>query len=477
MYPVFLILMKINFVLLLFTGAYYLILKNFTFYNLNRFYLVFGIIFSSLYPFINLTDFFYRNQDNFATVGKVVKSINKEPIIKPQLFVDFYGIIITVIIIGIITFMLRLFIQLYSLYQIHQKTQLDYLNNLKIRILKDKVSPFSFWRTIYINPSIYSKNDLNTILAHEKIHVEQLHTLDILIAELSTVFYWFNPGIWLMKKAIKENIEFITDDKILNSGIDKKEYQYSLLSVNNLKLQTNLVNSFNFSDIKKRISMMNVRKSAKSKIISYVIILPLLLSTCLAFTVSIVNKESIADFTALKPPSDFVNNINKTVYQKEIQKSPKKLTLSVKLLKVSVDSSGVKNSLGLNSISSLTIDEKLGLEDTSEYNPTILIAKLNTISDKLRKNITDLKDVSVDNIKIGITPNAGTANYKIKKIAFINVNNHPEINPQDSSKITYYLNGKILDSKNLDLIKSSDIKKISVQKNKITGTGIMIESN
>ncbi|WP_157687443.1 M56 family metallopeptidase [Pedobacter psychrophilus] len=469
--------MKINFVLLLFTGAYYLILKNFTFYNLNRFYLVFGIIFSSLYPFINLTDFFYRNQDNFATVGKVVKSINKEPIIKPQLFVDFYGIIITVIIIGIITFMLRLFIQLYSLYQIHQKTQLDYLNNLKIRILKDKVSPFSFWRTIYINPSIYSKNDLNTILAHEKIHVEQLHTLDILIAELSTVFYWFNPGIWLMKKAIKENIEFITDDKILNSGIDKKEYQYSLLSVNNLKLQTNLVNSFNFSDIKKRISMMNVRKSAKSKIISYVIILPLLLSTCLAFTVSIVNKESIADFTALKPPSDFVNNINKTVYQKEIQKSPKKLTLSVKLLKVSVDSSGVKNSLGLNSISSLTIDEKLGLEDTSEYNPTILIAKLNTISDKLRKNITDLKDVSVDNIKIGITPNAGTANYKIKKIAFINVNNHPEINPQDSSKITYYLNGKILDSKNLDLIKSSDIKKISVQKNKITGTGIMIESN
>jgi bla regulator protein BlaR1 len=66
---------------------------------------------------------------------------------------------------------------------------------------------------------------------HEQVHVNQWHTIDILLAELSSIFYWFNPGIWLMKKAVRENIEFITDRKILNKGIDSKTYQYSLVSV------------------------------------------------------------------------------------------------------------------------------------------------------------------------------------------------------------------------------------------------------
>lgn len=477
MYQAFLILMKINFVLLLFTGAYYLILKNFTFYTLNRFFLLFAIVFSSCYPFINLTNLFNRHEEKLASISEILKSLNADPLIKQQSLLDFWGVIITVIIIGIIAFMFRLFIQLYSLYQIHQNTEPDDFKNYKIRRLKDKISPFSFWRTIYINPSIYSETELKTILEHEKIHVNQLHTLDLIIAELSTVFYWFNPGIWLMKKAIKENIEFITDAKILNSGIDRKEYQYNLLTVSNLKLQTSVVNGFNFSDIKKRIKMMNARRSAKSKVLIYFMLLPLLLITCLAFTVSVIKKEPIEKFSAPKPPKGFLPIIIKMTQEKLLEKSSINKNQSNKKLNLSLSSIDKKDLSVLNLLSEVKAEEKQDSKDTIQYDPSILLVKMNKISKELEKSVVGYNSVKINDIQIKVTPNSASANYEVKKIAVIKLNDRSGFNPKDSSKVTYYLNGKMIDSKDLKDLPSKNIKSINIQKNKITGTGIIIETN
>ncbi len=477
MYQVFLILMKINFVLLLFAGAYYLILKNFTFYSLNRFYLVFAIVFSSCYPFINLTNIFNQHQENLAAVGEIVKSLNADQIIKQQSLLDFWGLIITVLIIGMIVFIFRLMIQLYSLYQIHKNTEPEKFNNFKIRRLYDKISPFSFWKTIYINPSIHSEKEIETILAHEKIHVDELHTLDILIAELSTAFYWFNPGIWLMKKAIKENIEFLTDAKVLNNGIDKKEYQYNLLTVSNLKLQTSVVNSFNFSDIKKRIKMMNARKSSKSRVLIYIIIVPLLLTTCLAFTVSIIKKEPIKYFSAPNPPNGLFPIVIKKPIVKLLMKSSENDDQSNRKLSLTVLSKNKKKILSSSFLSSIKLKDELESKDTIQYSPTILLVKMNKISAELEKSLIGFKDVKVNDIQIKVIPNFPSANYKIKKIAIIKLNDSSDFYPKDSSKVTYFLNGKVINSKDLKDIPSNNIKSINIQKNKITGTGIIIESN
>jgi beta-lactamase regulating signal transducer with metallopeptidase domain len=477
MYQAFLILMKINFVLLLFTGAYYLILKNFTFYNLNRFYLLFAIVFSSCYPFINLTNLFNQHKEKLTSLSEIVKSLNAESLIKQESLLDFWGVIVTVILMGIIAFMLRLMIQLYSLYQIHQNTEPADFNNFKIRRLNDKISPFSFWKTIYVNPSIYSETELKTILEHEKIHVNQLHTIDLLIAELSTVFYWFNPGIWLMKKAIKENIEFITDAKILDSGIDRKEYQYNLLTVNNLKLQTSVVNSFNFSDIKKRIKMMNARRSAKSKVLIYFMLLPLLLITCLAFTVSVIKKEPIEKFSAPKPPKGLLPIVIKMPREKLLEKSSINKNQSNKKLNLSVSSLDKKDLSVSNLLSVVEEEGKQGFEDTTQYNSSILLVKMNKISEELKKSVGGYKGIKVNDIQIKVTPNSSSANYTVKKIAVIKVNDSPDFNPKDSIKVTYYLNGKVIKSKNLNNLSKENIKSINIQKNKITGTGIIIESN
>lgn len=279
----FLILLKINLVLILFSATYYLVLRRLTFYSINRMFLLFGILFSSAYPFINLTSLLGSHKSVPAFVpglNQQVRQLIKQdavPVLWQLLSVFFYA--------GVVLMALRLMVQFISLYRMHQNSLPDKLNQYPVRILSDEVSPFSFWQTIYINPGLHKQEDLPNILEHEQVHVEQWHTLDIILAEICVVFYWFNPGVWLMKKAVRENIEFITDARILRKGIDRKAYQYSLLDVGALQPSVAIVNNFNLSDLKKRIKMMNAKRSSKLNLTRYMLALPVLLCITLAFTI------------------------------------------------------------------------------------------------------------------------------------------------------------------------------------------------
>jgi hypothetical protein len=281
-----LILLKINMVLLLFAAAYYLVLRRLTFYTINRAFLIVGIVFSTVYPFINLTNFFNRQEHLNPTVKALVPRIDMDALLQHNAIMAYWQLAVVLFYVGVALMAIRLIAQFVSLYRVHKKSQPGVIGDLPVRILNGPLSPFSFWQTVYVNPTIHSAKELDTILAHEQVHVKEWHTLDIILAEISVVFYWFNPGVWLMKRAIKENIEFITDSKILRKGIDKKAYQYSLLGVGNLQASAALVNNFNLSDLKKRIKMMNTKKSSSRKLLIYAFLLPVLLLTTLAFTVS-----------------------------------------------------------------------------------------------------------------------------------------------------------------------------------------------
>lgn len=298
----FLILLKINLVLILFSATYYLVLRRLTFYSLNRAFLVFGIVFSSAYPFINLTGFLAGHQSVPAFVPELNQQVSE--LVKQDAVPLVWEILTLLFYAGVVLMALRLLVQFISLYRMHQNSSPDSLNQYPVRILADRVSPFSFWQTIYINPGLHKQEDLPNILAHEKVHVEQWHTLDIILAEICVVFYWFNPGVWLMKKAVRENIEFITDARILRKGIDRKAYQYSLLDVGTLQPSVAIVNNFSLSDLKKRIKMMNARRSSKVNLTRYMLVLPALLCVTLAFT---IDKKAVQK--SLEPLSKMVINV------------------------------------------------------------------------------------------------------------------------------------------------------------------------
>lgn len=468
--PALLILIfKINFVLLLFTASYYLSLRKFTFHNLNRAYLLFGILFSTCYPFINLTTLFNQHQEKIPNIKAVVESLQVVKVGEKP-FVDFWSIIVVVILIGVIAFLTRLFIQLFSLYQIHIKAKTDFCNGITIKKLEGQVNPFSFWRNIYINPNLYSATELDNILKHEQIHVKELHTLDILIAEVATVFYWFNPGVWLMKKAIKENIEFITDAKILKAGADKKTYQYSLLTVNNLQLRSNLVNSFNFSDIKTRIKMMNKGKSAKSRIFIYAFVCPLIIAVCLLFTISILKKE-----TVLTQKIKIAENLIAPSQANELSLMVVKKQHSTEVLnpkKVNPLAQKPSKMQELKSAANATQQA-----DTNYFNPKTLLVKLNQISDAINKTKDKLDTTNITMISVKVDRKVEPVAGEISKIVFIDIKDATVFNERDSSHITYYLNGQVINKSRLANYEPNQIKSITIKKDKIVGTGIIIETN
>jgi BlaR1 peptidase M56 len=123
---------------------------------------------------------------------------------------------------------------------------------------------------------------LKEIIRHEFVHVKQKHTIDILFAEFLCIINWYNPFVWLMRKAIRQNLEFIADNNVLQSGFDRKQYQYLLLKVIGVS-QFSITQQFNFSSLKKRIAMMNKLKSAKVHLIKFLFALPLTAILLLAF--------------------------------------------------------------------------------------------------------------------------------------------------------------------------------------------------
>jgi len=298
----FIILLKINLVLILFSAAYYLVLRRLTFYSINRAFLLFGILFSSAYPFINLTQFFADQRTIPAFVPQLNQQVSQ--FVQQDVISIFWQVLTLLFYAGVLLMALRLMVQFISLYRMHKNSSPEHLDDYKVRVLDEEVSPFSFWQTIYINPRLHKKQDLNNILEHEKVHVEEWHTIDIILAEICVVFYWFNPGVWLMKKAVRENIEFITDAKILKKGIDKKAYQYSLLDVGTLQPSVAIVNNFNLSDLKKRIKMMNAKRSSKVNLTRYLFVLPILLCITLAFT---IDKREVKKHLA--PLTKMVNDV------------------------------------------------------------------------------------------------------------------------------------------------------------------------
>lgn len=272
----FVFLFKVNMALLLFCAGYYLVLRHLTFYTLNRVYLITAIIFASIYPKIDLTAFAQRHENIALPVQTVILNWQAPAakLVKPLSQPDYWQWAAMAFWAGAALLGIRLLVQLFSLVKLHRRSTAASIMNHDVRLISGEAAPFSFWRSIYVNPANHSAADLKAILLHEQVHVNGWHTLDILLAELSSIFYWFNPGVWLMKKAVRENIEFITDRKILNKGIDTKAYQYSLVNVSFNASTPGIVNHFNISTIKKRIIMMNAKRSSRVNLTRYAFIMP-----------------------------------------------------------------------------------------------------------------------------------------------------------------------------------------------------------
>lgn len=145
-----------------------------------------------------------------------------------------------------------------------------------------EIAPFSFFNFIALNPQLYDEAQRACILQHELVHVRQRHHYDIFLSELLCVLCWFNPLVWRLRSTIRQNLEYLADAEVLRADMDRKEYQYNLLSLYLPgNYQAELANHFNKSLLKKRIIMMNLKQSADRLAAKHLLLLPLFLGMVL----------------------------------------------------------------------------------------------------------------------------------------------------------------------------------------------------
>ncbi|MBK0382127.1 TonB family protein [Pedobacter sp. SD-b] len=286
-------LIQINLYLILFYGFYLLLLKNETFFNLNRTYLVGSAFFAIITPLLRanwvkvlfITD---KVQTSWANVNVVVMQGFASPIAKDNTWV--VGDYLTLAYLAIVFFLIvRLIIRLVKLSKLLKSEHI--------------LEAFSFFKKININPALPHQAQIEK---HELIHAKQLHSADVIFFELLSVFNWFNPICYLYKKSIKHIHEFIADEAAVKMSESKSEYAMLLFSKNfglNPKQLTN--NFFNQSLLKRRIKMLQKPKSRKTAILKYGLSVPLFLLAIILSSAKISENKTIDKIaTTVKPKQD-----------------------------------------------------------------------------------------------------------------------------------------------------------------------------
>ena len=256
--------------------AYILLFRKEKIFLFNRLYLILSMIVSFIIPLITFTEQKIITETimpvqllqatvstQFETVPYTSPGLNWQQILG-ILFISGFVFFLTVLITGHLKVWL-------IVRNASKKTIADHF----VRITNKNVPPFTYFSKLIIPSAILDSPHLQSVIHHEQIHAKGQHCIDLCLAEFLFLFQWFNPFAWLMKKAIKENLEFLTDNEAIDH-IDKQEYQLSMVSLASKNTFYTFPSISNQSQLKKRIIMIKKNTTNRFPWIKSLIIIPIL---------------------------------------------------------------------------------------------------------------------------------------------------------------------------------------------------------
>lgn len=250
---------------------YYWVLEKEKMLIFNRFYLLFSILFSALAPL------FAFEVSLFSQTPELLKTGNNYPFTPPNFSETVYFSPSTLpsqstesidfwwIFYGVITlfFFARLAKNLYSFWLTIRKNSITQNNQLKFVLLPQDTIPYSFGNYVFVNKNQFENGAIESeILVHEEAHIRQRHSFDIVFVELMLAIAWWNPTLWLYRKAIMLNHEFLADDWVIKKSVNVAGYQQLLLHKITQNNRVRFASSFNYLITKKRFTMMTKITSA-----------------------------------------------------------------------------------------------------------------------------------------------------------------------------------------------------------------------
>lgn len=289
--------LKINVAIALFYAFYRLFFYKDTFFTWRRAALLCFFAISAVYPLLNIQTWITEQEPMVAMADLYADIVLPEFTITPeQATSDWKSLLLQTVGFAywgmVIVLAIRFFIQLAGIIRLAFRCRKAKIGNTNVHLLRQASGPFSFFHWIFIHPTSHTEDELSEILTHEQTHANQWHSIDVLVSEIVCIFCWFNPFAWLMKREIRTNLEYLADNRVLETGHDSKAYQYHLLGLSHHKAAATIYNSFNVLPLKKRIKMMNKKRTREIGRTKYLMFLPLA-----ALLMIISNIEAVARTT------------------------------------------------------------------------------------------------------------------------------------------------------------------------------------
>lgn len=252
--------------------VYYLLVRHHQKFNLNRIFILLAILISGIIPFLDFQLFGIDQYQITSTMKPIViSSIDNQNIFNStKTSTSIFSI---VYIIGLLIFFIRSVTGIATLFYYYWRFPRKNYHGFTAVVLTGNQSPFTFFNLLFINQSDFEKTNIDEMIVHENVHRMHYHGIDLILMEVLSIVHWFNPFIWLIKKDLKSEHEFLADEQVIKKGFNIVRYQ-SLLLKSHEGLALYMTNSFNYSILKKRFIMMKKQKSNRKLNWNYTIALP-----------------------------------------------------------------------------------------------------------------------------------------------------------------------------------------------------------
>lgn len=272
--------------------VYWLFLKRDTFFMVNRFFLAGSILFSLIFPLFRWNIAMDGQPAPYVYLLDTVTITPDmvEAVVAPHLSI--LRIVIIVYLTGASLFLVRFVFQVYQVMKLVTEFGITRKQGIRMVFIDRNYQPFSFFGIVFIPENLKESDSLPQILEHERVHVRQVHSLDLLLMEILTILHWFNPFIWFYRRSLKSIHEYLADEGVIVKGYDKVNYQELLLG-QTLGIQVNdLTNNFNHSLLKSRIIMMTKQRSGTFSGWKTTLAIPVLLGLVMIFSTSVYTGRS-----------------------------------------------------------------------------------------------------------------------------------------------------------------------------------------
>lgn len=285
-------------ILILFLIIYQLLLRNDAHFKAIRFFLLLGLIAALFLP---LAEINYTVVVETFESGSVVNAIT--PAYGPVLASDveetksfnWNEAIGTAYLFITFLFVIRFLIMLSKMLILVRGSQKVVYNGVVVWVNSNVEIPFTFGNRIFVKNKQYLTSGNDEILNHERIHLVQQHWIDVILSELFIVFHWFNPFAWQYARLIKQNLEFLADRGVLESGFNYEKYIETIICETMGAEVSVLANHFRFSQNKRRLKMMKNDKKSKWRLLKLLLVLPILGGLLWAFSEPVYNYQSVSD--------------------------------------------------------------------------------------------------------------------------------------------------------------------------------------